>query len=63
MKTRNGMLSMTMTIICSPKCIIYTIELPQMICIQMCVDQARQTRPNSGGVAEVHLRFDKGGFQ
>ena len=23
--------------------------------------QARQTRPNSGGVAEGHLRFDKGG--
>ena len=25
------------------------------------VDQARQTRPNSGGVAEGHARFDKGG--
>ena len=23
--------------------------------------QARQTRPNSGGVAKGHLRFDKGG--
>ena len=23
--------------------------------------QARQTRPNSGGVAEGHPRFDKGG--
>ena len=26
-----------------------------------CCYQARQTRPNSGGVAEGHLRFDKGG--
>ena len=25
--------------------------------------QARQTRPNSGGVAEGHPRFDKGGLQ
>ena len=25
------------------------------------VIQARQTRPNSGGVAEGHPRFDKGG--
>ena len=25
------------------------------------VYQARQTRPNSGGVAEGHPRFDKGG--
>ena len=25
--------------------------------------QARQIRPNSGGVAEVHPRFDKGGLQ
>ena len=24
-------------------------------------NQARQTRPNSGGVAEGHPRFDKGG--
>ena len=24
--------------------------------------QARQTRPNSGGVADGHPRFDKGGF-
>ena len=27
----------------------------------MIYDQARQTRPNSGGVAEGHPRFDKGG--
>ena len=27
----------------------------------MWVGQARQTRPNSGGVAEGHLRLDKGG--
>ena len=26
-----------------------------------CSYQARQTRPNSGGVAEGHPRFDKGG--
>ena len=26
-----------------------------------CCNQARQTRPNSGGVAEGHPRFDKGG--
>ena len=25
------------------------------------IDQARQTLPNSGGVAEGHPRFDKGG--
>ena len=25
------------------------------------INQARQTRPNSGGVAEGHSRFDKGG--
>ena len=25
------------------------------------LSQARQTRPNSGGVAESHPRFDKGG--
>ena len=25
------------------------------------IGQARQTRPNSGGVAEGHPRFDKGG--
>ena len=25
------------------------------------MNQARQTRPNSGGVAEGHPRFDKGG--
>ena len=29
--------------------------------INLCYDQARQTRPNSGGVAEGHPRFDKGG--
>ena len=26
----------------------------------ICMRQARQTRPNSGGVAEGHPRFDKG---
>ena len=34
-------------------------------CVQLYCDgdlvQARQTRPNSGGVAEGHPRFDKGG--
>ena len=34
--------------------------LPDMMTIQ---GQARQTRPNSGGVAEGHPRFDKGGLQ
>ena len=27
---------------------------------KLAVQQARQTRPNSGGVAEGHPRFDKG---
>ena len=33
------------------------------ICKPICSLQARQTRPNSGGVAEGHPRFDKGGLQ
>ena len=42
-------------------------KLPTVVLLLMVVlydynyDQARQTRPNSGGVAEGHPRFDKGG--
>ena len=31
------------------------------VTIYIYYNQARQTRPNSGGVAEGHPRFDKGG--
>ena len=34
-----------------------------MIQIIVDMEQARQTRPNSGGVAEGHPRFDKGALQ
>ena len=30
-------------------------------CFKVTYNQARQTRPNSGGVAEGQPRFDKGG--
>ena len=31
--------------------------------ISVSIEQARQTGPNSGGVAEGHLRFDKRGLR
>ena len=38
-----------------------TIEQLLQILGRLSDSQARQTRPNSGGVAEGHPRFDKGG--
>ena len=41
----------------------YCMNIIPMYYLIYCLSQhqARQTRPNSGGVAEGHPRFDKGG--
>ena len=40
---------------------LYKINLLKNIYCSRSILQARQTRPNSGGVAKGHPRFDKGG--